>query len=418
MLLDSVGFVWEAQRGNNKKRRTSSKKRDLKLGPSRAEQGLAVDGNNAVANMIARQAFERIIPPPNTLRPDIPPAFLSHVLSLGSAQQQSNGPQTVQREALEAAAAARMMEDVVALQSRNPTLRAPTAHFSPALLPGAAHPPLQFQDIARSVASPNRASSQLERLAFADCFARQLQERRESIAATTNDLNASYEEQIITKHLLQALQQGGGIDSMEVPTAVQKIRGLIGLRDDTATARPFSMMNDAPRREHHQMQQPLRPPYPLHLPIDTRLLPVRNESETEASRFGVALQMGEVVRPSGSHPTNVRVSDGALTAGASALKGTVGTDLSPPSWEDRKPPARRDIGRSSGLSTYGEWNSASTPGNASDVPRSPQNKGTSPVAKSSSSGGSQSDDEGVFSDAEEDETATAFLTAARGSARR
>ena len=72
-----------------------------------------------------------------------------------------------------------------------------------------------------------------------------------------------------------------------------------------------------------------------------------------------------------------------------------------------------------GESTYTEGNNnASTPGVGSSASNVSPNKDTLSAAKSSPFSGCQGGDEGVFSDAEEDETATAFLLmAARGSAR-
>jgi len=394
--LNSIGFCWQAQRGNNRKK--SPKKKRASIGATAAVpvEGASLDGNRALAASLSANAshsnFGRFPPHNNLSRPDIPPALLlSHVLSLLDAQQQSSGPQAAQRGASEAAAAARMMENILAQQNRN-VMTAPTSSstFPPGLLPGAAVPP-PLQAMARAAALPNHVTSQVEGLAFAHAIAkaRHLQDSRH----LANMSSRNYQEQDIAKDLIDAIRQGKGIGSMGPQAAARQIHGMIGRQDNTA--RPSFSVNDAQRTGVMPQMQSLPPRFLSRPPTYATARADRSESESEASKFGVALQMGDVVAPT-RDLLNVGMWDGMSTrVGDSAGRGTAGTNSSQPDWEDRKLPARPDIGSRNDHLSDTQGNNVSTTGG--------------------SDSSHQSDDGGVFSDAEEDEIATAFLEAAKRS---
>ena len=97
--LDAVGFVWEAQRGIHRKKK--SPETVALLGGE--ESGLTRE--HLARNGAAGQSFGTLSRssqqnaggfPFLNLRQEIPPALLSHVVSLLGANQQSIGPQTSQ----------------------------------------------------------------------------------------------------------------------------------------------------------------------------------------------------------------------------------------------------------------------------------------------------------------------------------
>jgi hypothetical protein len=285
--LNAVGFVWEAQRGCNKRKKRRKKKNTTWV------------ENNALAAATALQSRGFVPPQPRTHQPgnDISPAVLSHVLSLLDAQQKSNEMQMAK-----ATAEARMVEDIIALQRSNAAAAAAAATAA-----AAASAP--FPDVARRpshsgalpMGSLYPASRQAKESVFNDPWARQLQECRDLLTGrgiSSIRSKVPYQENIIAKHLVDALRHDINVNSTEIGTAVQRIQGMLGGQANTENTRRISQ-NEAQNRALRMpkfappTRQPLPPP---NLSANAEVRADRAESQSEASRFGVALQVGEMVK--------------------------------------------------------------------------------------------------------------------------
>ena len=131
--MNAVGFVWEAQRGNNKKRLSESDDVTEEV----AQEAFAAFGNGN-SDIVSSLGF----PADNLTGGEKGNALVSQVLALLAAQQQSNGLQAAQgtSSAFAAADAARALLQQSgapnALTTMRPTLliRSQVLTFRPSLL--------------------------------------------------------------------------------------------------------------------------------------------------------------------------------------------------------------------------------------------------------------------------------------------
>lgn len=319
-----------------------------------------------------------------------------------------------------ATAEAKMVEDIIALQRSNATAAAAAATAA-----AAASAP--FPDVARRpshggalpMGSFYPASRQAKESVFNDPWARQLQECRDLLTArgiSSTQSKVPYQQNIIAKHLVDALRHDINVNSTEIGTAVQRIQGMLSGQANTENTRRISQ-NEAQNRVLRMPQfvpptrQPLPPP---NLSSNAEVRADRAESQSEASRFGVALQVGEMLKEGvkemvkSSTFANIKVPRGIQGRDSTATGAPRAESLSTGP-EGRMQPARLVAGSHSPRMTV--------------VPTTSKGRGVSQTlgsapnsAKQSfSSGDAQGSDDdggGIFSDAEEDEAAVAFLATA------
>lgn len=300
--LNAVGFVWEAQRGNNKKRLAESDDVTEEV----AQEAFAAFGNGN-SDIVSSLGF----PADNLTDGEKGNALVSQVLALLAAQQQSNGLQAAQgtSSAFAAADAARALLQQSGAPNALTTRMATNASHSLAGLDVSSKPPPQ--PIAAPTLLMNHAMNQRERLA-----ASALDHQTRVMAAATDPTEpikirrqptSLRDEQIISKHLSYALRNEPDIDEREVETAVQRILGTIRGAGNVSPppkngVRPqFQSANPAEKSERLKRMSPgpRFPPVTSQEPsIDTNAEATANKSdlsESEASKFGVALQIQQVV---------------------------------------------------------------------------------------------------------------------------
>lgn len=414
--LDAVGFVWEAQRGSSHQQQKKKKIKDAKVGKAAVHMLTMGSGNNGHA-IQARSG-----PIPNDPTGAIPPDVLRHVMALMEEQKKQNGALEAQIRAETAAIeAARRMEDAAAIQRLTDYVPPPP---SSQLLSGIAHhlPPHERALLSRASLSSPAASLGATASLYGDSRARQLQDAADlRLGGTSQNQDrpmSNLDQEIITKHLLQALNNDQRARSVGVDTAVSRIQDILGIHGISASDLLASQIpqNDAERFVLSQQLSPAalasleRPAFSLP-GQDSRKIPA--EPESEASKFAAALRVGDIVGGQDAKPVAKSPSEGSGTKVPAATIGNMQrTKISEslqvkPSLSAGLDRPKEPKGVGGILSTTARGSTGNGLGAASNSPP----KNLSP--KSSSSTESENDDGGVFSDAEEDESATAFLTAAR-----
>lgn len=406
--LNAVGFVWEAQRGSNRNRKKRKQSQHSSADLEALLANVASSSHSAAAahppSHSAEQRFD--IPPPNELRQDIPPAILAQVLSLLGANQQSDVLQAAEKGTSTAAAASRMVPDVAR--------RAPPPHG------GGALPNLPMASLAHPAASSRQ---HIGGQAFKHAWDRQVQDHRNNLMALNAATMQNRQDQIITKHLIDALRQDSNVNSTGIGAAVQRIHGIIGHQGHAAESSRHITQNE---RLHRALRMPECLPPPLRVQPgglsaarqrEARIASDRSESESETSRFGVALQLGEFVKEGEQEtakppPAMRNLGRGFQVGGASVGFGAPRAVSLPTGFESYMQPARlvtdshSHVGRNAVNTTRGTSAPFALGSNPNRAAKQPSSSG------SAQNDDDDDDDDGIFSDAEEDETAVAFLDSA------
>ena len=297
------------------------------------------------------------------------------------------------------------MEDIVAQQNIDAVARMPTGFRGSALPPP--------HGMAQAATSAKPASSNVGSVAFGDPRRGGHPFDDGNLITRSSRSAVPYNEQIMAQHLFHALLQDreSGADPKAVDAGIRRILGVIGRPNDSTST--FST-HDA--LECTRQEIPTRKPFRLdslpsaHARID------RHEPETEASKFGVALQFGEVVKPRDLANAGVAQYSSSL-GGAHGLSETstagrnvVGSELSLPRSEELKQRARPDgfsccnnlfhgeQGKDAANTAADTANTAADTANTTAIDDLPDPS----VADSSETETEESDDGGIFSDADED----------------
>ena len=223
------------------------------------------------------------------------------------------------------------------------------------------------------------------------------------------------DEQIISKHLSYALRNEPDVDERGAQKAVQRILGIIR-GAGTVSPSPDDVRPQLPNAKPNPAQKSKRlkrmPPGPRFPPVASQEPPTdgnakatankSESSESEASKFGVALQIGQV----GGKPTAGEIESDFRRDSGSPESSINAIDLLREKNEEGSTnrsslPARRDSENSTDRSAFPDrrrpsdftTTSISTAGL----------KGTSKLSSTRSSFSLQQEDEGLFADADEEE---------------
>lgn len=331
---------------------------------------------------------------------EVPPALPPQVLALLSTQEQINRLQTEQREASAASDAMRMMEDIVAQRQRSASAPTDTS-TSP-------RPP--NQSMVQQTASRNLALNENEPAVIHswDRQSRTTGIMADALGPSQNSARAgitSHEQEVITKHVVHALRNEPGMNDSDIQMAVERINGII------RSAPALSMNGDAaeqnPRLRHMAAESRVSRVPSDHLPHVQARGSNRDEPESEASKFGVALQIGEVVKPQNVGKNGNKLKrdySPKRSKGALSEEDDRGTNALPFDSEDRKLPVRVTIPFTNGDNFRTRIKTISSPTAALGS--------FSNMSSTRSSFSIQMGVEGVFSDAE-DEEATEIIESAK-----
>lgn len=349
----------------------------------------------------------------DNLSHDFAQAALSHALSsLLGTQQQSNEPETAQGGTglTAASTAARRMEDIVALQQQNiappAAQRIPTA-ASAAKSRDAVHPSLVIND-ARA--------RQLQELSSGGLTAPPLPA---VVSAMQNHMvpQGVADDEMVTRHLIHALRNDPGANAMGLEAAIRLIHGILGITGDHNLAAAIDTARQRSSGQASRMALPMQPaalkPPPSSL-LSSLSSPghfaytaaksdsEETETESESSKYGAALQVGEVrANPAAVANLGFAHSTEGLNTSIRPRHSLEGVEPSlSPGLESRKRPATmisRGIGddRLAGIKrTTGDG-----PGSMSQA--SEKSSSASDKGQRNNGGSGNDDGGGIFSDAEE-----------------
>lgn len=392
--LNAVGFVWEAQRGNPKKAGQGKTLTEVEAEQTFASMKGIDEKLNKNANSLAFPAYNLSGNDMAFRASNTSPQVLALLVA---AQQQANGLQE-QQEASSASAAdsANANSDLYAQQQSS---KLPNTHAS-VMSTNASRPLISSPDGSiRSPTQPsqvllNHAVNQRQRLAAA---ALDNQSRR--MAADQQHALSPLQEAIITKHVRYALRNEPDLDERGLDLAIGRILGLI--RAAGPVTPQLTVTSRLQQKREHTRRIPAASQFPS---VPSRKATTfehtgASTDRNEMSKFGVTKQIGEV----GAN-NNVLQREGtkkiAIDLTGDDEEESDERSLGP---DDRKLPARKDNTSSKGrmaafMGPRRPIRDFTTP--ASSMRVTPKQSYIMP-----SSLYHEEDDEGVFSDADEENEA-------------